>query len=202
MVSIVNIYNMAILHLGTAKTVASTSESSKEARICNVFYEQVLDEMLARANWSFAAKVADGQLVAEDPNDEWGYAYLVPSDCVTVRRVLSGTRRDTRQTETPFRVMNHAGQRVIMTDEENAQIEYTMRVTNTALFPANFSTALSFGLAARIAPALTEGDKYRMKEFVLQLEDRALSEAFAHDANQETWDAPPEAESIRERGAH
>jgi hypothetical protein len=200
MVSVVNIYNQAILHLGTGKTVSSTSDDSAEARYCNVFYEQARDELLSAGTWGFATKIADAQLVEEEPNDEWAYSYLYPSDALTIRRVLSGSRRDTRQTEIPFRVMNIGDARVIVTDEQNAQIEYTMRVTDTALFPVWFVASLSLALAAKIAPGLTEGDRFKMKEFVLQLQHRAMQEALSHSFNEEVHDMPPEAESIRERG--
>lgn len=200
MPSVTNICNMAINHIGTGKPIGNLSEGSVEARACNTFYEQSRDELLELFEWNFAAKIADAQLVEEDPTSEWAYSYLYPSDCVAFRRILSGVTVDHRQSVIPFRVMNINGAKVILTNQSEAEIEYTMRATDTALFTASFVRALSLLLASYIAPMLPHGDKLKLRELVLEMHSMALQEAATANGMEERSDPAPDAESIRERG--
>jgi hypothetical protein len=52
----VDICNLALRRLG-ADTIASISESSKNAEHCNVFWEYVLDEVTSDHQWDFTKKV-------------------------------------------------------------------------------------------------------------------------------------------------
>lgn len=199
MASKVGIFNLALSHLSHAKAVASDTEISEEAAACRRFYDQALEEVLRDFPWPFATKLAALGLVETDPNDEWGYSYQVPSDCLLFRRILSGTRNDSRQSRVPYRIAYGTSGAVIFTDAEDAQGEYTVRVTDTARFAPDFVQALALLLAAYIAPTVTGGDPFKLGQRALQLYQYTLTKAQANAANEEQAEQEPEAETIRAR---
>lgn len=133
----VAICNLALHHLATGKQITSLTEKSEEARVCNVFYDQVKDEVLRDFAWPFATVTVTLELVQQQPTFEWGYSYRMPSDCLAARRILNGTlavgpfpntfnplgpyptplgRVLTAQTRIPYRVMADASGGLIYTD--------------------------------------------------------------------------------------
>jgi len=191
---------MALGHLGIGKQIASLTEKSAEAAACNRFYEQSRDEVLRDFPWPFATKILALGLIEEDPNDEWDFSYRYPSDCMNFRRILSGTRNDSRQTRVSYRLANDVSGRLIYTDEEDAVGEYTEHVTDTALFPPDFVSTVSMILAAYIAPGLTAGDPFKMGERAIKLYEYQRNKAQGNATNEEQNEEQPDSEFIRERG--
>src|SRR3990172_6032289 len=131
MASEVDICNMALSHLGNSKEIAIlATEKSEEAAACRRFYETARDTVLRDFAWPFATRILSLGLVEEDPNDEWAYAYRYPTDCLLLRRLLSGLRHDNRQSRAPYRVARDDDGLVIYTDLAEAQMEYTVRETD------------------------------------------------------------------------
>jgi len=195
----VDIYNMALSHLGVGSEVASTTEQSEEARACNRFYDVARQQTLRSSPWPFATKIAALGLVQEDPNEEWAYSYQYPSDCLRVRRILSGIRNDAPENRIPYRIAYGTAGAVLFTDREEAEIEYTVDVTEENRFSADFVNMLSLLLAAFIAPRVTGGDPFRKGRECEQkfVAFAALSEANA--INEEQSEIPPESSFIRGR---
>jgi hypothetical protein len=194
------ICNMALGHLGVGQAVANVdTERSAEANACRTYYDAALEATLAAFAWPFATKIDDLALVEADPNDEWAYSYQVPSDCLEMRRLLSGIRNDSRDTRVPYRIAHGTTGQVIFTDLENAQAEYTVRVTDTNRFASLFALALSFRLASYIAPKVTSGDPYKLGDRAMRFFDYEVSAAEASAANGEQPDQEPDSEFIRTR---
>ena len=163
MASSTEIANMALAHLGNSKQIASLTESSGEARACNQFYEIAKDKVLEDFNWPFARTFVTLGLVEENPtgiDDEWGFSYRYPSDCLKVRRLISGIKAEDRLSEIKFIIGSDAQGVLIFTDQEDARLEYTKRETDTAKFPTTFQIALSYYLASLIGPRVTAGDPF------------------------------------------
>lgn len=87
----ISLSNMALGFLGTGKQIASFTEKSAEARACSLYYDTAKDEVLRAFAWPFATLTASLNLVAQNPTYEWGYAYRLPDDCLSARRILSAT---------------------------------------------------------------------------------------------------------------
>ena len=156
MASSTDICNKAISHLGIGKEIANLeTERTAEALACRRFFSDVIEEVLRDYAWPFATKFSDLELVEEDPTSEWSYSYRYPSDCLEFRRILSGTRSDTPDTRIPYRVGQDSQGRLIYTDQDSAEGEYTVRVTEAGRFTADFVSAASLLLASYIAPRLT-----------------------------------------------
>lgn len=200
MASEVDICNMALSHLGNSKEIAIlATEKSEEAAACRRFYETARDTVLRDFAWPFATRILSLGLVEEDPNDEWAYAYRYPTDCLLLRRLLSGLRNDNRQSRAPYRVARDDDGLVIYTDLAEAQMEYTVRETDPNRFPPDFTLALSYRLAVLLASRITAGDPFKLVEKSFNLYQIELGNARAQAGNEEQPDETPQSEFIRDR---
>jgi hypothetical protein len=194
------ICNIAISHLGSANEIANVeTEASQEAASCRRFYDTALKATLRDFPWSFAAKIAEMQLVEEDPNDEWAYSYRYPSDCVRLKRILSGSRTDTNDTRISYKIIRDDSGLLILTDKENAELEYTKLETDPLVYPHDFVIAFSYRLAHFVAPRITAGDKFKLGDRALQFYLYEISRAESTGLNEEQADVHPDSEFIRTR---
>lgn len=194
------IVNLAISHLGTSTEITSlATEASQEALVARRYYDIALDKVLGAFAWPFATRVVALALVQSAPTTEWDYSYRYPSDCLTMRRILSGTRNDTRQSTIPYLIASDASGRLIYTDEETAVCEYTKRITDTSIFPPDFTLAFSYYMASLMAPRITGGDQFKLGQLAYAQYRNAISEASAKAVNEQKAEELPESEYIRER---
>jgi hypothetical protein len=197
MSSTTEIANLAISHLGIGKEIANLdTEQTEEASACRRYFESAKKATLSDLDWTFATKFAVLNLIESEPNNEWNFSYRYPSDCINMRRILSGQRQDTQKTRVPYRISADSAGRIIYTDKEDAEIEYTKNVKDPGLFSAEFILALSFRLASYIAPRLTGGDPFKMKQEMLAQYEIELGRAKKKNMNEETADILPESEMI------
>jgi hypothetical protein len=163
------ISNMAISHLGIGKAIQNleTDQNSAEASICRVFYNVARDTVLRDFNWPFARKYKRLNLLETNPSSEWSYAYQYPSDCLKIRKILSGQRVDNNDTQIEYEVATNGDAKLILTDQAEAELEYTVKAVNPLLYPPDMLLALSLYLGSLIAPKLTGGDQFRIGERVL-----------------------------------
>lgn len=200
MASKTDIANLALSHLGHGQDVSDLDlDTSAEARACRAFYDLCLEATLSDFSWPFATKITDLALIGEDPNDEWGYSYRYPLDCLRIRRLLSGINPDTRQSRVPFQLIADDSSGLIYTDEENAQAEYTVLVTNVTFMPSDFKLALSYRLAHYIAPRVSAGDPFKVGQMALSKYVMEIEKARANAANEEQAKELPESEFVRVR---
>lgn len=194
------IANFALSHIGTGKQISDLdTESSNEAKLCRRFYEISRDSTLKDFQWGFATQYADLALVSENPTIEWNYSYRYPSDCVLVRRILSGIRNETRQSRVSFKITRDSSGRLIYTDEQSACVEYTQRVTDSGQYPDDFVLALSYRLSHYIISGLTTGDTSKRRDNIFKLYLQELSLARMGSYNEEQPDELPDSEFIRVR---
>jgi hypothetical protein len=199
MASIVEICNMAISHLGTGKDIASITESSEEARACNRFYETAKDSVMEDYPWPFARTFATLNLIATDPTEEWSYSYRYPTDCLRINRLQNERSFETRQSRVNYIIGSDTGGRIIYTNEQNAKIEYTRRISTVTLQSASFNLALSFRLAMLVAPRLTKGDPTKIKSDMYRLYQEELDKVRANAVNEEQYNEEVESALIRAR---
>lgn len=200
MSSTTEICNLALSHLGIGKEIASLTEGSEEAAACNRFYAISLRIVLSKFAWPFATRFVALGLVEEDPTSEWAYSYRYPSDALSIRRILSGARTDSRASRVAYRIASDATGLLIYTDYEDAEVEYTVDITNAASFPDDFAEALSYRMAASMAPRLTGGDPFGLGAKAEVKYKASIASAAGSSFNEEQPDLPPESEFILERG--
>lgn len=213
------IANYALGHLGSTKQISNlTTERSKEADALRTFYEVTRDEVLRSFNWPFARKYIELALVTSPASIEWAYAYRQPSDCIAERSV-----RPKLQTENEFNTLGYGyppavrhgiiydSERIpfvlgsdesgglIFTNQDLAELEYTYRITNDMLMPADFQMAFSYLLASRAAPSITGGDPTGLQSKNLQLYFNKISEAEANSTQAEQMPPNPPSAYVRAR---
>jgi hypothetical protein len=198
--SVVNVYNMALGHLGSSGTIASTTEKSTEAHVCNTFWESTLNATLRDFRIPEAIRFKTLSLVEEDPTEEWGYSYDYPNDVLSVRRILSGIRNDSNDSRVPYRQAQDSNSRqLIYTDAADAVAECSMKVTNLSLLPDDVILALSLRLASYIAPVITKGDPFKLGIRSFQLYSVHVTRANANSLNSQQPDQPPQSDHVRSR---
>ncbi len=125
--------------------ISSFADDTEQARSATEQYPNALRECLARADWSFASTIANlpeatlPPTVAEDP--ELAYFFQVPGDLVRLLEVgepgtLWRRDRDGLRADAPAPL----------------RIRYTAEVTNEAILPAAFQTAVALRLATLLGP--------------------------------------------------
>lgn len=194
--SIVQIWNMALSHIGVKSFVAGVNEKSQEASVLNVWWAPSVDYVLADHPWPFARKYQALGLVVSNPSPDWAYAYRYPSDCIHARRICSPSGR-TDPKPPPFFVGQDDDGKLVYTDQPNAVLEYTKRVTEPERFDEKFTEALSIYLAARVCNPLS-----RIPNLADKLDDMyssAIARAAVKSMNEQQQDDPQEAEWIQAR---
>lgn len=196
------IANLAISHLGINKNISNfDTDKSSEGNAVRQFYETSLEQVLSQFRWSFARAYVKLALVQSNPTCEWGYSYRYPSNCLLVRRILSGLRTDTHQSRVPFLIGTDAAGGLIYTDMAKAEIEYTFLQQDTSKFTSEFAMSLSLKIAYMIAPQITAGDPFKMRDSIQALYMKSLDQAESNIATEEQPDRDIESEFIRSRGA-
>lgn len=209
MASEVDICNLALAHLGDTATVASINppEGSAQAEHCSRFYPIARDTLLEMHNWNFASRrIEPAQLESTWP--EYKYAYQVPSDIINMVSVLPPDAQDdysTRWAPTDAPWTNYSpvvaagryvpqpytmevladGTQIIYTNQTQAVIRYTQRVTDPTKFSPLFTLTLSWHLASMLAGPVIKGDMGQAEgKRCAAVMASFLSQAEASDANQ------------------
>lgn len=194
------ICNMALGHIGVAGRIQNVdSENSAEAAACRLYFDQCRDVLLEMQEWSFANR----QVALQDlgtPRDGWSFRYKYPNFCALALRIVNPyVRTPAKDQKIPFKVvdLNDAYGKAILTDQEDAILEYNHKVEDVGLFTPTFVQALSLLIASHIAMPL------RVDASIL----RAVQQQFgvwATEAgnqtlreSQEDSERPSEFESIR-----
>ena len=196
----IDIVNVALSHLSISKTVAILqTEKTEEAITARLFYDLAREATLRDFPWPFSTRILALALVEESPNDEWDYSYRYPTDCLEIRRILSGIRNDTRQSRVPYRILSDGQGTLVYTDTENAEIEYTINAVSPQFYPPDFVMSFSLYMAHLMAPRLTGGDPYKLGQRALGLYDLEINRAVKNAFNEQQIEEPPESEFIRDR---
>lgn len=200
------ICNLALAHLKISKQIANlATDQSAEASACNLFYSNTYNEVLRAWKWPFASNIIMLSEIEANPfpdingESEWAYAYQYPADCANLVRILSGIRDDTRQSRIPYRVVKYNNGKMILTDMENAQAEYTSNAVVPDSFDADFIMAFSYKLAVYLAPRLTGADPFKLGDGCLKNYFISLDQAKANALNEEQPEMDPDSEFVRAR---
>lgn len=193
MASEVEICNLALSHLGDSATVSSLSppEGSAQAERCARFYPLARDVMQEDFVWNFCVRRKMLALVSGWESGKWAYAYAVPSEMIRPISVshpeASSDQVDVLGTRSgaPFQLEGTgAGQVVILTNQPDAELRYTTKVSDTTKFSAQFVDALSWRLASMLAgPILKGSEGIKMTQSCLQIAMSIGGEAAVKNAN-------------------
>jgi hypothetical protein len=198
-ISDVALCNLALDAAMCRSSISAIGEASAEGQACARHYEQAKEAVLRCTHWNFARKqvnlavLQDATLTPPDPVPQpWLFEYAYPSDCLLARMVmpqlinplgtpesagLNPRLRATRFVVAQDNDPNGNAIPVILSNAPQAQIVYTVRITNPNLFDAMFIETLVLYLGAKLARTLT-GNEQRAQSLFQQaagLEKRAQS---------------------------
>lgn len=176
MASVVDICNQALSHLGDSATVASLDppEGSAQAEHCSRFYPLALATLLEMRAWAFATQRATLAAVA-NPSSTWAYAYAAPSNAVNMIAILAPDASDDYSAAPQTSVYDNmvggaytpqdfspetdsAGNDIILTNQVNAVLRYTVLVNDATKFSPLFVEALTWLLASKLAGPVLKGE--------------------------------------------
>ena len=176
MPSKVDICNEALNLLG-ANTIASLTETSTTAVLCNRIYDTELDYLLRQHPWNSAIREANLAAVTGTPVVGWLYKFLMPTDpyCLRVINVY-----DTSDNETNF----ECRARHIYADVSSIDIIFVGRITDPNEFDAMFMKTLVDLLAYRMAFPITRSRE--TTEAMFQMFRNSMADAMSVDSQERT----------------
>jgi len=180
----VDICNLALSNLGDEANVAAIDppDGSVQASHCARYYPIVRDAVLA-LGWSF--NLRRGMLAQHDeaPEFGWQYAYPLPADALSVLSVHSaGSSNDNDPREFVTETASD-GTVVVMTNEADALVRYTVRITDTQKFPPLVVVSMGWLLASYLAGPIIKGESGRkaakdsMAEYLLWIGKAGVADA-------------------------
>lgn len=223
MASDVDICNIALGHVGADAVVESIdpSDGSAEAGHCARLYPMARRELLEFHTWSFAKTRVELAPVANS-SQSWGFAFELPSDCVSAVRVLTPDlipEATSFQYFAPYPPNEQLGTfterfgadydvegGVLRTNQPRAVLVYTRDITDATKFPPSFVAALAMLLASYLAGPIIKGNegananaRLRQQCFGTDGHSGMAGRAAANDANSSAESAQylPAAISVR-----
>ena len=150
-VSEVSICNQALAHIGAEALIVALSENTEEARFCNIYYASTRDSLLRAHEWNFATRYVSLAKIGTAPT-RWSYQYAYPADALNAIEIVNTVDA----TKIDFEIINDgASARLIVTDQDDAELRYTSKTTDPTVFDPGFVEILSWAIAYRIAEPIT-----------------------------------------------
>lgn len=195
------IANLALIHIGVSPLIEDLEQDDgEEALTVNAVYDVALKAVIRGMEWPFTRKFRTLSLIAEDPTSEWSFSYSYPSDCERFVRIIGAGRNPNHEEKIPFLIAQGSGSsRIILTDQSDAEAEYRVREDDPVQYPEDFTLALSYKIAALIAPKLADGDSFvvaREQERLFIFHWR-IAAATAFNEDQREPEPPSELETSR-----
>lgn len=196
MASDVQIARLALSYVGDRFNIGSLTEQSAEAEQVNLVFVEARDSLLRQHTWNFATKFSSPAAVTGTAPNLWQFMYLYPTDALKIIQITNPSGRGA--TPIKFQVgLNSTDQHVVMCDQQDAELQYVKRITDTEKFDANFTLVLAYAIASKVAMALT--GEAGLSTNLYNMFQTQLNMARANDASEGIEPSPPEAEWILAR---
>jgi hypothetical protein len=193
-VSVVGICNLALSHL-SADLINSLSDATKEARQCNLLYESARDFVLQDHPWGFSERRVELSLLSEQPIG-YSYAYQYPTECLLARKIYQEIKT-AKPINFEEQIQENLTSRMIVTDQADAVLVYTAKITDTNVFSPVFTTTLSWKLASDLAKPIT--GKASVSLAMLQIYNAYRNRAVIADATESRSSVETENDFIKAR---
>lgn len=202
MLSKPEIFNLALSALYLTKEITDAEgDPSKEARSLRAKFPIAFAKTIEDLDLNATSSFVQLELVLEEPNDLWGYAYKYPSNCAFFRRIKSCERIDNEDTKIPHETGYLNGQRVIYTNQWRAIGQYIPKDVSLAALNPSACTALAYMLAWYCPNLIVGKGSQRIRAEVLEMYRVFKSEAQEHDyrENERYFNPYEESSFVRER---
>lgn len=144
-----NICNQALLKIGE-QTITSLDEASDNAKLCSIFFDQALEEVLREYPWTSATSRAQLPKLSRDPIFGYDYAYQLPTDFIRLVQLYDGNGA-----WHPDYYWVIEG-RTLLCNLEEANIIYIKMINDTKILDSLCTSALICKLAMRMAFSRTD----------------------------------------------
>ncbi len=152
-ISKAQIFNITLNILGVSTPLENANCTDNRAILLNNYYELARDFVLKDFDWNFASAYKTLSLFEQDtPIKQFSCCYRYPNDCICAREVFKNN--DSKLQKFVITSMDN-GDKVILTNAQNAVLRYTRRVEKEVFFSCEFSMALSYYLASLTSSVLT-----------------------------------------------
>lgn len=198
----VALYNLALSLAGSSVTVVSTTETSREAQLCKLWFDDVRDAVLSAAQWQSTKKVLMLEQDEErDTADDWQnydpfpgylYSYVLPSDMLYPWRLATWDRFELGVDQ------NNA--RRLFTDREDAVLIYARQETTITTWEHALKMAIVHALSAYICGPLT--GKIQRMQLLLSWANDAIQQARLATGNTQDLQVETDPSWIQARGAN
>jgi len=202
----VQICNMALSELGVSEAIQALTDNTEPAKQCNLWFTICQNQVLRDFTWPFTKRTVSLVVVTDwvqhptTPPAEWSYAYRWPSDCYRALRMPNQIGRlETARTRISYKIVSDSNGKLLLTDLQNAQLEYVALVDDPNKWDADFCIALAYLLASHIGKPLTKGDKYKLTERAEQRYLSLIEHARTTALNEEQPDQPVDSAFVTER---
>jgi hypothetical protein len=157
--------NKALDHLGEPRINDIDDDTDATAIKCEEHFDDSRKYFLREAAPGFARKEVALAISAGEtlPTEMYDYIYGYPSDCIGIRQIYNPNGVDAPRVV--FEIGNHSNKtsQVILTDQEDAILIYTVDVVNLNLYSPDDILALSYALAWHIAMPITRNRELRQE---------------------------------------
>lgn len=184
--------NVALLRVGHTQTINSLDDPSAAAKACKTLWDFTRDELLQARPWPFATKRASLAAITDGERDGYAFAYSLPADFLAARYLWPGLNNPGKEEAIPFRLEADASKQILLTDEEDAKLVYTAKVTEVGRWSPMFRNAMAMRLAADLALGVAKKPTLGVELHKLAI--ATLGAAHASSANQQQTDSSPVSE--------
>lgn len=176
------IFNLALGALLLTKRISDTdTDTSVENLTLNVHYDTAFRTTIEDLDLDSLSVQSTLELIEEDPNDLWLFAYKYPANCSLLRRIQSEVTKDTRNTQIQRRIITHNGVKAIFTNQEDAILEYIPHDLTLNLLSSNAGLAVAYKLAILAAPLISGKGAGPLRKEIQSLYLLAKTKAQEHD---------------------
>lgn len=186
-ISETKICNLGLTKIGE-QMITSLEDDSQTARLCDLVYAELRDELLCRYRWKFAIHRKSVAADSDSPEFGYDYQYSIPSSpkCLRLLRV--------EVDETELTDWVREGDK-ILTDGEDEEIDiiYIRQETDPAKYPKSFVKALSMTIAEHLAyniiqsSAAAERVRLAYDEAILEARRQNELEDWKDEAGNTDW---------------
>jgi hypothetical protein len=176
------IFNLALSALLLQRRIVNTeTDTSNEGKVLESNYDIAFMSALEDMDLDATSSIVTLELVEEEPNDLWYYAYQYPRKCAFLRRLISGVNVDTRATHIDKRIGIHEGQKVIFTNLMDAKAEIIMNDVPLVSLSSSAIMTIAYRLASLSAPLIVGKGADKLMQTIQQKYLIAKAEAQDHD---------------------
>jgi len=164
----VDIANSALIKLGQSP-IQSLTEDVKQAKLCNLQYQKIVNRMLRAHPWTFAVQRAALTPIVSPLEFGDENVFSIPADCLRVLGISSGSCYTIEQN-------------YLLTSDANIELRYISEQVPEEYFDTNFQEAASSALAADLCYALTNSTS--LKQLLIDEAEFWVSQARSFSAQE------------------